>query len=65
MASVAKRKWTHNGFTKEAWMVRYVDPRGSRRGKTFELKRMPTPFDGRSSARSRTAFMSWTPMPGR
>ncbi|RSU58918.1 hypothetical protein BRX36_19835 [Sphingomonas sp. S-NIH.Pt1_0416] len=40
MASVTKRRWTHNGVTKEAWLVRYSDPATGRRpGKTFELKK--------------------------
>lgn len=39
MASVTKRKWTYNGVEKTAWIVRYVDGKGVRRGKTFELKK--------------------------
>lgn len=39
MASVAKRKWTHAGVKKEAWVVRYFDDTGARRAKTFELKK--------------------------
>lgn len=38
MASVAKRKWTHNGVQKEAWIVRYQH-RGRRLGKQFDLKK--------------------------
>lgn len=30
MASVAKRKWTHKGVTKEGWEVRYFDEKGVR-----------------------------------
>lgn len=39
MASVRKRKWTHKGIEKEAWVVSYTDPGGTRRIKTFEKKR--------------------------
>lgn len=39
MASVSKRKWTHNGAEKEAWVVRYFDEKGSRRSKQFDLKK--------------------------
>lgn len=39
MASVAKRKWTHKGVQKEAWECRYFDQGGSRRSKTFDLKK--------------------------
>ncbi len=39
MASVTKRKWTYNGVEKEAWVVRYMDAMGRRRGKTFERKK--------------------------
>lgn len=39
MASVNKRKWTHNGVEKEAWMVRYHDEKGVHRGRQFALKR--------------------------
>jgi len=39
MASVAKRKWTHKGVEKEAWVVRYTDLTGNRRqGGTFDRK---------------------------
>lgn len=39
MASVAKRKWiAPDGTKKEAWLVRYVHE-GSRKGKTFALKK--------------------------
>ena len=45
MATVTKRRWTHNGVTKEAWLVRYVDPAtGKRPGKTFELKKEADAF---------------------
>lgn len=39
MASVSKRKWTHNGVEAEAWVVRYTDHAGKRRMKTFERKK--------------------------
>lgn len=39
MASVAKRTWTHNGLTKSAWVVRYVDQGGAHRQKTFDKKK--------------------------
>lgn len=31
MASVRKRKWTHNGIAHEAWVVEYTDQSGKRR----------------------------------
>lgn len=39
MASVRKRKWTHNGAEKEAWIVSYTDQSGKRRLKTFDKKK--------------------------
>ena len=39
MASVAKRKWTHKGITREAWVVRYVDEKGVRRPRQFDQKK--------------------------
>lgn len=39
MASVAKRKWTHRGVTKEAWVVRYKDKGGAHRSRQFDLKK--------------------------
>ncbi|WP_454917272.1 tyrosine-type recombinase/integrase [Xanthobacter sediminis] len=39
MASVRKRKWTHNGVEKEAWVVSYTDQGGKRRIKTFDKKK--------------------------
>lgn len=39
MASVAKRKWTHKGVEKEAWVVRYFDEKGARRSKQFDQKK--------------------------
>lgn len=39
MASVNKRKWTHNGVEKEAWACRYVDVNGVRRSRNFDLKK--------------------------
>lgn len=39
MASVRKRKWTHKGVEKEAWVVAYTDQGGKRRIKTFEKKK--------------------------
>ena len=44
MASVNKRKWTHNGVTKEAWVVRYFDEKGVRRSKQFEQKKPADAF---------------------
>lgn len=39
MATVRKRKWTHNGTDKEAWVVTYTDQGGKRRLKTFDKKK--------------------------
>jgi integrase len=39
MASVAKRKWTHKGSTKEAWVVRYKDKGGAHRSRQFVGKK--------------------------
>lgn len=39
MATVRKRKWTHNGQEKEAWVVTYTDEVGKRRQKTFDKKK--------------------------
>jgi len=39
MATVRKRKWTHNGVEREAWVVTYTDQGGTRRQKTFDKKR--------------------------
>lgn len=39
MATVRKRKWTHNGKDAEAWVVNYTDQGGKRRQKTFEKKK--------------------------
>lgn len=39
MASVRKRKWTHKGPEKEAWVVAYTNQGGTRRIKTFEKKK--------------------------
>lgn len=39
MATVRKRKWTHKGVEREAWVVSYTDQGGVRRLKTFEKKR--------------------------
>lgn len=45
MASVNKRRWTHNGVSKEAWTVWYLDPAtGKRPSKTFELKKEADAF---------------------
>ncbi len=38
MASVRKRKWTHKGVEREAWVVAYTDQSGKRRIKTFDKK---------------------------
>src|SRR5687768_15655825 len=39
MASVAKRKWTHKGSSREAWVVRYKDKSGAHRSRQFDLKK--------------------------
>lgn len=39
MASVRKRKWTHNGEVKSAYVVRYVDEKGVRRSKQFDKQK--------------------------
>lgn len=39
MASVAKRKWTHKGVAREAWVVRWIDRSGAHRQKTFARKK--------------------------
>jgi len=39
MATVRKRKWTHKGVEREAWVVSYTDQSGKRRLKTFDKKR--------------------------
>lgn len=39
MASVRKRKWTHNGVTNEAWVVQYTKPNGKTGIKTFRKKK--------------------------
>lgn len=45
MASVSKRRWTHNGVTKEKWVVRYHDPAtGKRPSRQFELKKVAEAF---------------------
>jgi len=45
VASVTKRKWKKpDGSMGEAWMVRYVDATGARRGKTFDLKKQAEAF---------------------
>ena len=44
MASITKRRWTHNGVEKEAWAVRYVDENGVRRSKQFEKKKLAEAF---------------------
>lgn len=44
MASVSKRKWTHNGKEKEAWAVRYYDAKGKHCQKTFKLKKEADAF---------------------
>lgn len=43
MASVAKRKWTHNSITKEAWIVRYKDG-DAHPQRTFTLKKEAEAF---------------------
>lgn len=39
MASVTKRKWTHKGVERTAWVVRYIDKSGSRKQETFDQKK--------------------------
>lgn len=39
MATVRKRKWTHNGKDREAWVINYTDQGGKRRQETFEKKK--------------------------
>lgn len=39
MATVRKRKWTHNGVEKETWVVNYTDQLGKRRQETFDKKK--------------------------
>jgi integrase len=39
MASVAKRRWTHNGKESTAWVVRFTDHKGVQRQKTFAAKK--------------------------
>ena len=44
MASVSKRKWTHNGKAKTAWIARYHDENGQRRQQTFDRQREAEAF---------------------
>jgi len=44
MASVRKRKWTHNGVDKEAWVVQYTKPNGKPGIKTFQKKKEADAF---------------------
>ena len=37
--SIRKRRWNSGGLDKEAWVVDYNDPAGTRRLKTFRLKK--------------------------
>lgn len=39
MATVRKRKWTHKGVAREAWVLAYTDQGGKRRLKTFDKKK--------------------------
>lgn len=39
MASVAKRKWTHKGVTKETWIVRFLDNGGKHCQRSFRTKK--------------------------
>lgn len=39
MASIRKRRWTHKGIEREAWVLDYTDQNGKRRQKTFEKKK--------------------------
>lgn len=64
MASVRKRKWTHNGEQKDAWVCEYTDLTGTRRRKTFDKKKDADTFrqkverevaDGVHIAESQTA----------
>jgi integrase len=44
MPSAFKREWTHKGVKKTAWVVRYVDPAGVKKQKTFKLKKTADEF---------------------
>lgn len=44
MATVRKRKWTHKGVEREAWVVSYTDQGGKRRIKTFDRKKEADAF---------------------
>ena len=39
MATATKRTWKHNGETKTAWVVRYVDRGGKQKQETFDKKK--------------------------
>lgn len=67
MATVRKRKWTHKGVEKEAWVVSYTDQDGTRRLKTFEKKKEADAYrqqveseiaGGTHTALSQTAIVS-------
>ncbi len=44
MASVSKRRWTHKGEPREAWIVRYRDQDGTHRQETFSKKKEADAF---------------------
>ncbi len=58
MASVAKRKWTHKGAAKEAWIVRYIDKGGRHRQKTFPLQREATAFRSKVEMEMRQGLLA-------
>ena len=50
--SIRRRKWTHAGQVKEAWVLDYIDGEGTRRLETF--KRKPSDRDRQRAARRHT-----------
>ena len=44
MASIRRRRWTHRGESKSAWVADYVDQSGTRRLKTFPAKKAADAF---------------------
>lgn len=58
MASVAKRKWTHKGVAKEAWIVRYLDRGGRHRQKTFPLQREAASFRSKIEMEMRQGLLA-------
>ncbi|TPJ34250.1 site-specific integrase [Mesorhizobium sp. B2-6-5] len=51
--SVRKRKWITKGVEKEAWIVDYVDGKGTRRLKTFERKKDADAFASKADVEVR------------